>query len=566
MKVNTIDGAHLRGMFRAGASWLYQQKDAVDALNVFPVPDGDTGSNMYMTLAAAVREADKAVDSSISVVAAAAAHGALMGARGNSGVILSQFFRGLAKGLEGVDEAGAADVARALSESAATAFKAVMRPVEGTILTVGREAARGAAVAARATESVLEVLSACLDEGNRALSRTPEMLPALRDAGVVDAGGQGLLVAIEGAVRYLRGKQADTGLDVPATAVEAPPAPGTAQAAAQPARAGISETHAIEFQYCTEFLIKGHGLSPDSVRGNLEGAGDSLLSVGTDQLVKVHIHTNHPGRVLEYAVQLGELSEVQIHNMAEQNVAAAAKALDDSLATHSGGYAYSDEPKQEKLLGVVAVSVGDGLASIFRSLGADVVVAGGQTMNPSIEEIKQAVESTGAGSVVVLPNNSNVVLTAQQVVQLTDVIVSVVPTRTIPQGVAAMLSLSPDDTDAASVALAMKEAAGAVSTGEVTYAVRSSRFGGLEIREGDFIGLQEGDIVLAGSELETVASSLVERMVVGEVSIVTVYYGASVDDATADAFGETLRERFPSVEVEVQRGGQPLYFYIISAE
>lgn len=576
LRRDSLDAGDLARAIAAGTEWLGANKELVNSLNVFPVPDGDTGTNMHLTLLSAVREVEKVGGRTLSEVADAAAMGSLMGARGNSGVILSQLLRGFAKGIEGKAHLRAHDLAQALQSAAAMAYKAVMKPVEGTMLTVAREAARSATQGARAGLDLLALAEKVLEDGRKALERTPEMLPTLKEAGVVDAGGQGLVFFWEGAVKAFRG-EVTVGRQEPVLQVAR--GTGSGQAARQP-EATVKES--LRFRYCTEFLLKGRSLPLDRIRQDLADAGDCLLVVGTSDVAKVHVHTNHPGRVLEYCLRLGDLHEVQINNMADQheefealNPAGRATAGQRNSALPGNRENRASAPASlearprpeaaEKPVGIVAVAVGEGLATILRSLGADVVVEGGQTMNPSIEELANAARQVNAKSVIILPNNSNVILTAEKVREFVDKIISVVPTKTIPQGVAALVAFNAA-SDIAANERAMNEALGHVSTGEVTYAVRSSSVNGFTIDQNDIIGIKDGEICAAGKDRDEVAMSLASQMVTEESSLLTIYYGQGVRAPEAQALAERLSDIYPHCEVEVHYGGQPLYYYIMSAE
>lgn len=576
LRRDSLDAGDLARAIAAGTEWLGANKEFVNSLNVFPVPDGDTGTNMHLTLLSAVREVEKVGGGTLSEVADAAAMGSLMGARGNSGVIFSQLFRGFAKGVEGKTHLRAQDLAQALQSAAAMAYKAVMKPVEGTMLTVAREAARSATQSARAGLDLLALAEKVLEDGRKALERTPEMLPTLKEAGVVDAGGQGLVFFWEGAVKALRGEVTVSRQE---PLLQLARGTGSGQAARQP-EATVKES--LRFRYCTEFLLKGRSLPLDRIRQDLADAGDCLLVVGTSDVAKVHVHTNHPGRVLEYCLRLGELHEVQINNMADQheefealNPAGRATGGQRNSASPGNRENRASAPSSlearprpeaaEKPVGIVAVAVGEGLATILRSLGADVVVEGGQTMNPSIEELANATRQVNAKSVIILPNNSNVILTADRVREFVDKTISVIPTKTIPQGVAALVAFNAA-SDIAANERAMNEALGHVSTGEVTYAVRSSSVNGFTIDQNDIIGIKDGEICAAGKDRDEVAMSLASQMVTEESSLLTIYYGQEVRAPEAQALAERLSDIYPHCEVEVHYGGQPLYYYIMSAE
>ncbi len=606
MRRDSLDAGDLARAIVAGTEWLGANKELVNSLNVFPVPDGDTGTNMHLTLLSAVREAEKAEGGSLAQVAEAAAMGSLMGARGNSGVIFSQLLRGFARGVEGKAGLRAQDLAMALQGAAAMAYKAVMKPVEGTMLTVAREAARSATQGARAGLDVLALAQKVLEDARVALERTPEMLPTLKEAGVVDAGGQGLVFFWEGAVRALRG-EVTVARQEPVLQVARGVGAAPGRAARRPEE--VAE-ESLRFRYCTEFLLKGRALPLDQVRLDLADAGDCLLVVGTSDVAKVHVHTNHPGRVLEYCLRLGDLHEVQINNMVDQHEEFEAAGPSqgsipspspspstipgagagrgetpkagasprgqapplERAGTSTGGEAHVSSSGQrptaeaaEKPVGVAAVAVGEGLTTILRSLGADVVVEGGQTMNPSIEELASAVRQVNARSVIILPNNSNVILTAERTRDFVDKAISVVPTRTIPQGVAALVAFNAA-ADIAGNERAMNDALGQVSTGEVTYAVRNSSVNGFTIDENDIIGIKDGEICAAGKDRDEVALSLASQMVSSESSLLTIYHGQEVRAAEAQALGEKLADIHPHCEVEVHYGGQPLYYYIMSVE
>lgn len=564
MQIEQLDGVVLKAMIQAAASWLNVNKEGVDALNVFPVPDGDTGTNMYLTLQAAVREVEKIRDNSVSRVADAAAQGSLMGARGNSGVILSQFFRGFAKAISGKESIDAVALAKGFNGATRQAYQAVMRPVEGTVLTVAREAAKAATDAARSNSDILVVLEATLAQARRTLALTPTMLPVLREARVVDAGGKGLVVALEGAIRALQGGQV---ADWERVALEEEEQRrGEAEPSGPRALAPEEAAEALKYKYCTEFVLKGEvRLNLERIKRDLGPHGDSMLVVGDAKVAKIHIHTNRPGFVLEYASKLGDLVEIQINNMAEQNreLVEQGRAPGQSVPDEDRGAA--GVPRARKPLGIVAVAVGEGLEEIFRSLGADAVVKGGQSMNPSTEELLAAVEQTGADEAIILPNNSNVILTASQVKDLTARRVVVLTTKTIPQGIAALLSFDANRSLEENVR-GMSEAAKAVKTGEVTYAVRRSRFNGVEVEEKDFIGLADDQIKAAGKSLPEVTEMLIREMVDEKTEILTVYRGAEVSEEDAARLVEKVRTVHPEFEVELHYGGQPLYYYLISVE
>lgn len=561
LKLQYMDGNDFRKALVAGAQTLGENKELVNSLNVFPVPDGDTGTNMYLTVLSAVKESEKVGESRIGKVAAAASMGSLMGARGNSGVIFSQILRGFSRYVEPYDRVDGAQLAKALERAAQTAYQAVLKPVEGTMLTVARELAKAALDAAKRGDDIVSVLDSAIEHAQEVLDRTPEMLPTLKEAGVVDAGGKGLLLFIIGLRRGLL----DEGIYVeavqPATAAAVGSSiPGIDQSVVG---LGLEDEHPetlaeLEFGYCTEFILKGQGLSTDQIRKDLQGFGDCLLVVGTDEVVKIHIHTAHPGIILDYGVKLGQLSAIDINNMDEQKeeFRRGGHAQDEVVQADAG-------PTRE--VGIVAVAVGEGIEEIFKSLNVDEVVRGGQTMNPSAEDLASAVRRTRAAKVLVLPNNGNVVLTARQVQELVDAELEVVPTETIPQGIAALIAYDPD----ASIednAKAMASAAKRVKTGEVTYAVRDSSHNGVEVSERDFIGIAGGELRVAGKQCAEVVRSLVTDMVQPDDELITLFYGEDVSESEASRLAEQIAEDHPTCEVELQYGGQPLYYYIIMVE
>lgn len=557
--MDVITGLAFKNMLVAAARRLEQQKESVNALNVFPVPDGDTGTNMSLTLNAAVKEVEQAGMVEVKRLASLLTRGSLMGARGNSGVILSQFFRGFSDGLNQVEgDITAADLANAFVTASQTTYRAVMKPVEGTMLTVARVAAEYAAQANEKGATAQQVMEAALEGARQALADTPKILPVLKQAGVVDAGGQGLVCIFEG---FLAGITASP--EELAELLESA-APQVVEAGRPGAAAQVSVN-----KYCTEFIIIGTGIDQDRVRKDLESKGDSMIVVGDGDVVKVHIHTDHPGEVLEYCARLGDLTEIAIDNMKLQNQEFSSHEENHRL-DYSGADNVVDFPDlsnqgEPKPLGVVAVVPGEGLAEIFRSLGVDYVVAGGQTMNPSTEDLVKAVNSINAEAVIILPNNKNVIFSAQQVRELVEKPVRVVPTRSVPQGISAMMYFVGEDS-LDDNATAMEDGMREVKTGEVTYAVRSTVAGDLHIEERDIIGLVEGKIAVVGATPTAVTLDLVRKMVDEDSSVISVYYGADQDAQGAEELHELLCEEYPECEVEVYPGGQPLYYYIVSVE
>jgi DAK2 domain fusion protein YloV len=570
-----IGGERLLSALRRALSWLHANQEEINDLNVFPVPDGDTGSNMYLTMRSAVEEAQAAADpGSAASVLAAAAHGSLMGARGNSGVILSQIFRGLSQGLAGAPRIDAAGMAKCLAEARTVAYKAVMKPTEGTILTVVRAAADGAREAAATSEDLVTVLDRAVKASHVAVEKTTEQLQVLRDAGVVDAGGFGFAVILEGISQAVahpeaapmeldqpRRRTGDGRPDTP-SAVETRPAehggPGRRRGAAS------VEMREEGWGYCTEFLVHGPGLDPEALRTELGALGESALVVGDPELVRVHIHTGEPAPLIALASQRGRLSKLKVEDMSAQHHevldrAAAAEAEETYKVEAS-----ADEGPR-KALGVVSVAPGGGFRDILSSLGADGVVEGGQTMNPSIEDMINAVRSARADNVILLPNNRNVILTAQQVDGLVDdVAVRVVPTQNLPQGISALLALEPDASLDAN-AERMEHAIDHVHALEVTRAVRDSNANGHDIKEGDVLGILDDAIVEVGDEEGAVIAAVLESSQ-DKPELVTVYRGGVVTDAIAQELVATLHTRFPGIEFELHDGGQEHYAYVLSLE
>jgi len=534
-QLRQCDGAALREALGAGMAWLERHIDLVNSLNVFPVPDGDTGTNMFLTMQAALKETASLVDLKVSRVAQAISHGALMGARGNSGVILSQLLRGMAKVLDHEAFITAGNLADALTEGVATAYKGVIKPVEGTILTVAREAAAAAKRAAGETDNIPDVLQAIVNEARSSVAKTPSLLPELREAGVVDAGGQGLFLILEGALRLLRGEQME--MDLVRTTLAAP----------------TIETGA-EYGYDTQLVISNPSLPVEQVRATIASMGESVMVVGDETAIKVHVHTGRPGAVIDYAISVGAVSDVVVENMQEQSLAfGAAREQRLSAMEHIADIA------------VVAVAVGAGFRDVFHSLGASAVVSGGQSMNPSTEELLKALQGLAANTVILLPNNNNVILAARQAQQLTNKDVRVIPTKTIPQGISALLAFDYQAGPDANVA-AMEEAAAHIQTGEITTAVRSTQVNGLKVYDGQFIGLLNGNLCAAGETPAQVADALLAAMHAEDYDIITIYYGAETSPQDAEALAEHVRQTYPAQEVEVVSGGQPHYSYIISAE
>lgn len=549
-----ITGVQFKQMILHGAASITAQKQAINDLNVFPVPDGDTGTNMSMTIATAVTElrkhAPETIDKAVSVTASAL----LQGARGNSGVILSLLFRGLSKGLKGVEKANAAVFAAAMQEGVSAAYKAVMKPAEGTVLTVSRLAAKAAVDTAATVEDVEVVLEAAIEEGRKALAATTDMNPVLKKAGVVDAGGKGYLLILEGMLAHLKGE----------------PLPEVVESAAQ--SEGNFDVMAIEditFTFDTVFIVRK--ASPDveleSLRAYLSSIGDCLVIGEDDEVFKVHVHTDIPGNALNEAQKYGILELAKIENMRTQAEAVAAgkeaQSVDDLEQVEKeleGGHVVA---APEKPYGFLAICAGDGLAAVFRDLGCDGVVSGGQTMNPSTDSILEGIDRIPAETVFVLPNNGNIIMAAQQCDALTEKHVVVIPSKTVPQGVTAMMNVDPE-ADVESITAAMTEALANVTTAQITYAARNSDFDGFEIKEGDYLALKEGKLFGTDADLDVLLKQLAEEGKDSE--FISVYYGEDVTEEAAQAAAAKFEEACPDAEVTLLRGGQPVYYYIISLE
>ena len=562
MSQQAIDGLLLKEMIIAGANLLEKNREAIDALNVFPVPDGDTGTNMSLTMKSTVKEISAQDVQSAAKMANLAARGALKGARGNSGVILSQILRGFARGIENCDTIDAEAFAKGLRSGADTAYKAVMKPKEGTILTVIRVIAEDSQrYVTKKPRTVQELLDKVIRSGEAILEKTPEMLPALKQAGVVDSGGQGLLTVFKGwRAAYAGEKIEDTSA-------------GVGEAATFEYEDDHESLEELTFKYCTEFVIQdmNEGVTEDDInkfRTRLGRIGDCVVCVGDFEFVKVHVHTNDPGKAIQWACAMGDLVNLKIDNMAEERKERMAKAeaaqKEAEKMRLAQETAKADEPKKE--YGMVAVSLGEGFSGIFTDLGVDHIVEGGQTMNPSIEDILDAVNGVGANTVFVLPNNSNVILAASQAAELADDInVVVLPTKNVAMGIGAVIAFNPE----ASIEENREEmtaAAEQVKTGQVTFAVRDTVFEDKEIKEGDIIGIHNGRIETVGQSIHDITLDLVGHVVEEGDSLITVYYGQDTTEEDAQALGAEVAEQFPDLDVEVQYGGQPLYYYLISAE
>lgn len=566
MGMDYIDAAALKRAFLAGAEGLEARKEWINELNVFPVPDGDTGTNMTMTILSAAREAAAIEKPTMELLAKAISSGSLRGARGNSGVILSQLLRGFTKEIAGTEKIDVACLARAFHRGTETAYKAVMKPKEGTILTVARGMAERAQELSGETTDILDFVSQVIEHGDYVLSQTPEMLPVLKQAGVVDSGGQGLMQIVKGCLEGLKGKEAVLGQSSkgasPSVTVSVSPA-------------AEIETADIKFGYCTEFIINLASEFKDSdergFKQYLESIGDSLVVVSDDEIVKVHVHTNDPGLALQKALTFGSLSRIKIDNMREEHeerlikdAERIAREQKQEEVKAQESQAVSEGPRKET--GFVAVCAGTGLADIFKGIGADVVIEGGQTMNPSTEDILRAVEQVNADTVYVLPNNKNIILAAEQAKNLVKSCeVVVVPSKTVPQGITALINFAPDLASQENLEI-MEQEMGRVKTGQITYAVRNTSIDGREIHEGDIMGIGDSGMLAVGSSVSQTAMDALNAMVDDDSELITIYYGKSVKEEDAEGFLEEAREQFSGCEIELHFGGQPVYYYLISVE
>lgn len=552
MDIRQIDGQLLGKMFRQAAVTLNQNKSLVDSLNVFPVPDGDTGTNMSLTMTAAMVEVDKCPKEHAGAVAKAMSKGSLMGARGNSGVILSQIFRGFAKGCQDRDVLSSIDLAMAVKESSDTAYKAVMKPVEGTILTVIRKTGELAGEYLEHEVPIHELLGVLIQRAEETLDRTPDYLPVLKQAGVVDAGGKGLVFILKGFMDAILGVET---------------AFSTEEVKVSHAQAELSPED-IHFTYCTEFILKTELEDVAYLRSNIEKLGDSMVFVQDDDLVKIHVHTNNPGVALEEALKFGDLVTIKIENMKRQH-SSIVEANHAQMAQEKPAVtAMPEEIENEDKMpyGIVSIAMGEGLAQILRDLGVTAIVEGGQTMNPSTEDIIKAIEECHAESVFVLPNNSNIILAATQAQSiLADKNVYVLPTKTVPQGITALIQFNAE-RDAETNFEQMKAAIDTVKTLQVTFSVRDTVFNGMEIAKDDILGVADGTIIEVGQSVDDVTLKALTAMATEETEIITLYYGEGVTQAQAKALASRIESTIDGVEVDVQEGGQPLYYYIASVE
>ena len=574
MGISTIDAGMLKNAFLAGAKGLEAKKDWINELNVFPVPDGDTGTNMTLTIMAAAREVAELENPTMDQLAKAISSGSLRGARGNSGVILSQLLRGFTKEIKAVEEIDTTILANAMVRGTETAYKAVMKPKEGTILTVAKAMADKGLEMASQTDDIEEFVKQVIEYGDYVLSQTPEMLPVLKQAGVADSGGQGLMQVVKGAVDGLLGRTVDFSLD---TVPDSGNRPAAGEKAARGAARTDIDTADIKFGYCTEFIINLEKVYTDKdeteLKSYLESIGDSLVVVSDDEIVKVHVHTNHPGLAFEKALAYGSLSRMKIDNMREEHQE---RVIQDSerLAREQAAREQEDKdkatgeeaPSERREYGFIAVSSGEGLSDIFRGIGADCLIEGGQTMNPSTEDMLKAIERVNAENIFILPNNKNIIMAAQQARDLTeDKNIIVIPSRTVPQGITALVNFMPDLGPEENTRT-MTEEMGNVRTAQITYAVRTTNIDGIDIEEGDIMALGDHGILAVGKSVDGVALEAMKEMLDDESELVTIYYGADVSEHEAKVLEEQAQEQYPDKEIELQYGGQPIYYYLISAE
>lgn len=549
MNTNTVDAKMLSRMFLSGAKNLEAKKEWINELNVFPVPDGDTGTNMTLTIMSAASEVSALENPTMKTLAKAISSGSLRGARGNSGVILSQLLRGFTKVIEKSETADAVTFAKAFEKGVETAYKAVMKPKEGTILTVAKGAAVKALEIADDAENLESFFADVIAEAETVLAKTPEMLPVLKEAGVVDSGGQGLLEVLKGAFDGFLGKEIDLTFEKPTSGIAVKPV--------------SAEESNIKFGYCTEFIIMLEKEFPEkeekAFKEYLMSIGDSLVVVADDEIVKVHVHTNDPGQAIQKALTYGQLSNMKIDNMRLEHHEKVIKEAEKMAAQQA-----VLEPAKE--VGFISVSVGQGMGDIFRELGADYLIEGGQTMNPSTEDVLQAISHVNAKNIFIFPNNKNIILAANQARDLTeDKNIIVIPTKTIPQGITALISYVPDKTVEQNTE-EMMEAMGNVKTGQITYAVRDTRIDDKEIRQGDIMGIGDHGILAVGKEIEDTAVATVQEMTDEDSEIISIYYGADVSAEDAEQLAERLEDMYPDYDVELNEGGQPIYYYVVSVE
>lgn len=564
MATNVIDAALVQKMFLAGAKNLESKKEWINDLNVFPVPDGDTGTNMTLTIMSAAKEVGSIANPSMDSLARAISSGSLRGARGNSGVILSQLFRGFTKEMAGLDVLTVEDIAIACQKATETAYKAVMKPKEGTILTVAKGIAEKAAEIALETDDLEVAILAIIEHAEYVLSKTPEMLPVLKEAGVVDSGGQGLVVVLRGMYDALTGKVTDFEITSPKPEFMAESLAG---------KGAAIENVDIKFGYCTEFIVMldREFTEKDEMefKGFLSSIGDSIVCVSLDDIVKVHVHTNHPGQAFEKGLEYGQLTRMKVDNMREEhNEKVATKAEVQAAAAKEAMEKAPKEEKPRKEFGFVTIAAGSGLAEIFKSLGVDEVIEGGQTMNPSTEDILNAADKINADVIYVLPNNKNIILAAQQAASIVeDKKLVVIPTKTVPQGITAMINFEMGNSAEVNET-AMTESLSTVATGQLTYAVRDTSIDGKEIRVDDIMGLGDSGLLAVGKDIDGTLLEMLDIMLKENTSaeIISVYYGEDVTEGQAEAVTEKITAAYPDIDVELQFGGQPIYYYLVSVE
>ena len=557
MAVKTINTEMLRKMFLAGAANLEAKKEFINELNVFPVPDGDTGTNMTLTIMSAAKEVQALEKPDMVSMAKAISSGSLRGARGNSGVILSQLLRGFTKEIREYTEIDVNVLAKACDRATATAYKAVMKPKEGTILTVAKGISQKAAELAETTDDLEVFLPEVISYAEEVLAQTPELLPVLKEAGVVDSGGQGLMEVLHGAYDAFLGKEIDY------TSIEA----GQGTKMVKPGQQAQTD---IKFGYCTEFIIMTEKEFTEAdethLKGYLESIGDSIVCVADDDVVKIHVHTNDPGLAIQKALTYGQLSRIKIDNMREEHQEKLIRDAEKVAAQQAQEAAASKKSAPRKPVGFIAVSIGDGMNDIFRELGVDYIIEGGQTMNPSTDDMLTAIDEVNADHIFILPNNKNIILAANQAQSLTkDKDIIVIPTKTVPQGITAVISFMPE-ADVDTNMEAMQEAIKNVKTGQVTYAVRDTHIDDKEIHEGDIMGIGDAGILSVGQSVEDTAKDMLAQLVDEDSELISLYYGQDVLPEDAEKFAQTLEDTYPDIDIDVHMGGQPIYYYVLSVE
>jgi len=557
VSITSLDGKRFAEMVIQGANNLAVNAKMVDALNVFPVPDGDTGTNMNLSMTSGAKEVKNNVQEHIGKVGAALSKGLLMGARGNSGVILSQLFRGFSKAIEAKSSLTAKEFAQAFEAGVETAYKAVMKPVEGTILTVAKEAAKKGVQTAQKSDDIIAVMEEVLKEAKASLKRTPDLLPVLKEVGVVDSGGQGLVCVYEGFLAQLKGEE------LPNLPAEMPSLDEMVNAEHHKSVQGFMNTEDIVYGYCTEIMVRFEKEKTDkypfnetTFRNDLSKYGDSLLVISDDEVAKVHIHSEQPGEVISYGQRYGSLIKIKVENMRQQH---------SEIVGTQTPLVSDKQPKEQQEYGIVTVSMGSGIAELFKSIGAHAVIEGGQTMNPSTEDIVKAVKQVNAKKVFILPNNKNIIMAAQQAADVTDEEIHVIPSKTVPQGLAALLAFNPS-TDAKSNEAAMNDALDHVKSGQITFAVRDTQIDGLDIEKDDFMGISEGKIIVKNKDKGKAAEELLAQMLNSESEILTIIYGEDVTEEEVNNLTQFVEENYGDVEIELHNGKQPLYSYIFSIE